>query len=183
MVGGETDGPKEIRAKSETGADYEEISNGLIKSFLQFSTLRWQNKGSKMTEHKHILRHSEMMVLFAISDLEKKNPGGVSVSDLGRLLRVKSPTITPSINSLEEKGMLERKIDRNDRRVMRISLTPQGRDCLRKMMDHFVVEIRGLVEYLGSDKSRRLADILEDVYRYFGGSCAHPSKPSQTRDP
>lgn len=157
--------------------DSSELSGQLIKSFLQFSTLRWQNGRHREPEHKHLLRHSEAMVLFAISNLEKKNPEGVSVSDLGRLLRVKSPTITPSINSLEEKGTLERKMDRNDRRIVRISLTSKGRQYLEEIMAHFTFEIRGLVEYLGPKKSRQLAGLLEDVYHYFGGSRGGPAAP------
>lgn len=115
---------------------------------------------------KCMFKRSEFMLLFAIEELSGKNPEGISVSELSSLLDVKPPTITPTIAELERKGMILRATDLNDRRVVRISFTEQGKKFVDEGSKHFMRHIEDLVDYLGEEKSRQFADILEDIYAY-----------------
>jgi DNA-binding MarR family transcriptional regulator len=56
--------------------------------------------------------------------------GPISLGDLATAERVTPPMITKMANALEEKGLLERQPCADDKRVVRVSLTAEGRRLL-----------------------------------------------------
>ena len=92
---------------------------------------------------------------------------GVKVSELSSILNVASPTITQQINNLETHGFVERSIDKEDRRVVRIKLTEKGLQAQQKASEAFLVTVNGLVQYLGDEDTDRLADLMTKVFFYF----------------
>lgn len=122
--------------------------------------------------HKHkgpisSLTHSEIRVLFSIKNYVEIHHIGVKTSELSNILNVASPTITQQINSLETRGFVERNIDKEDRRAVRIKVTEKGEEVLRKACKEFEASIKGLVEHLGQEKSEQLADLLSETFNYF----------------
>ena len=53
---------------------------------------------------------------------------GLSVKEIGQRLLLDSGTLTPLLKRLEAMGLLQRRRDRDDERVVRISLTARGRE-------------------------------------------------------
>jgi len=152
------------------GIDENMTSQNLIKAFLKFRRMGISNGKAFTTPEIKMpngLRHSEIMILFAIKEVENNYPDGISVSDLSSYLNVKPPTITPMLSSLEEKNMLERVMDADDRRIMRVSLKDAGSKFADECAQHIVSHIQGLVDYLGAEKSNSLADLMNEVYEYF----------------
>lgn len=153
----------------------KEISQKLVAAFVQFRRLRPDVYNGPHCDREHCLRHSEIMILFGVKESEARYPDGVSVTDLSGYLRLKSPTITPSVYRLEKEGFVERRVDPSDRRVVRIRLTEEGNRFIQAHAQRFAVHIQGLVEYLGEGKSNTLADLLNEVYQY--ASHHHPQDP------
>lgn len=52
---------------------------------------------------------------------------GVTISKLAKELKVKSPTVSVAVNRLCQKGCIEKKVCEKDARVVRVSLTHEGR--------------------------------------------------------
>lgn len=63
--------------------------------------------------------------LSAISSLRRR--GALTLGELSAVERVKPPTMTRIVTSLEEMGMVDRLPDPDDRRVCRVELTTAGR--------------------------------------------------------
>ena len=151
----------------------DQIAQDLIRVFIRFSRLRLSDgkpgflKGNQICPE---IKHGEMMTLFAIKENEGGFPNGMSVTDLSALLKVKPPTLTPMIGSLEQKGMIDRSMDTDDRRIIRIRMKDKGNAFVQKAADHFISRIRGLVDFLGEPKSIELTALMEDVFRYFTGT-------------
>ena len=106
---------------------------------------------------------------------------GIKVSEIGNLLNVASPTVTQQIKSLETHGFVERNIDKEDRRAVRVTLTDSGLCVVQVASDNYLASVNGLVEYLGEEDSKRLADLLQRVFFYF--SEANPSGSNQAQQP
>lgn len=122
--------------------------------------------------HKHKspisdLTHSETMVLFCIKNYVETHEIGIKTSELSNILNVASPTITQQVNSLERRGFVERNVDKEDRRAVRIKVTEKGEEVFKKASEEFEASINGLVEYLGSDQSEQLANLLSKTFNYF----------------
>ena len=53
---------------------------------------------------------------------------GASVKELGKRLMLDSGTLTPMLKSMEQKGLIKRRRDDSDERVLRVYLTEEGRN-------------------------------------------------------
>lgn len=147
----------------------EAIAQNLIRAFMQFKRIRMGRDDLPLPPgHLHPgLKHSEVSLLFALREAEAEHPKGVSVSDISSYLRVKPPSITHSIAGLEQKNMLERCMDESDRRIIRIRLKENGRKFTDAAMRHLVHHIMELVEYLGPEKCKTLADLINESFAFI----------------
>lgn len=59
---------------------------------------------------------------------------GLTQQELARKLLVGRSTVSMTLPQLEKRGLIERQGDREDRRVLRLRLTPTGRDAAMKAM-------------------------------------------------
>ena len=145
----------------------ESASINLIKAFIQFKKLKMNENSFNPNHTHHGLKHSEIMLIHELSNLEKVYPEGVSVSSISQSLCVKPPSITPVITSLEQKNLIERTIDTSDRRIVRVKTTDAGNQFVEENKQQMVHMINGLVEYLGNEKSEKLASLLNETFSYF----------------
>jgi DNA-binding MarR family transcriptional regulator len=70
---------------------------------------------------------------WALANLSRHESEGMIQSDLARLLDVGKVTIGGLIDRLEASGHVERRPDREDRRIKRIYITDKGYDVIEKM--------------------------------------------------
>jgi MarR family transcriptional regulator, organic hydroperoxide resistance regulator len=76
---------------------------------------------------------------------------GRTIGDLARMLHVSAPTVAKMVTRMEATGFVRRKRSELDTRVVRVYLTPQGRD-VRRSVDR---ELDGLVAQMTSGMSDR----------------------------
>ncbi len=100
--------------------------------------------------------------------VEEKRDGegkpGVKISTLSAYAGMSMPAVSQILNSLEEKGLIERKMDRNDRRVVYASLTPKGNQLLEDVMSCFSKFMDRIVDGLGNEDTDRFVDLLNRFY-------------------
>lgn len=68
------------------------------------------------------LTPSQFSVLFYLRRRDNS-----SVTDVAKYFKISKPNMTPILDSLVKKGYLQRNRDENDRRIIRLSLTPSGK--------------------------------------------------------
>lgn len=137
------------------------VAQKLLEAFVKFHKLNW--KQSPMVN----LKSSEIMVLFSVKKLMNPDIPGIKMSDISNSLKVASPTITQLISSLETNGFVERTMDKEDRRAVRVKLTAKGEKAIKKASEAFLDAFNGLAEYLGEDDSIQLAELLSKTFAYF----------------
>jgi MarR family transcriptional regulator for hemolysin len=102
---------------------------------------------------------------------EAANADGASQRELADLMRIEPPTLVRQLDKLADDGLVERKPDPDDRRVLRVVVTPAGRKRLAQLHDvvHDVdTELRGIltkrdVEVLGRALTRVRAYFTEST--------------------
>jgi len=112
-------------------------------------------------------KRSEMMVLYCLNYGIKEGQPGMMVSEISTRLHVTSPTVTQSINGLEANGMINRNVDPEDRRIVRVTLTDKGRAAIEAGQASARASFNGLVEFMGEEKSLQLVDLMSQVFMYF----------------
>lgn len=136
-------------------------TQGLMEALMQIRKIHFKGNAHGG------MKHSEMLTFMCIGEKENQGEAGIRVSDLGRILRVKNPTVTQAVNNLESLELVERSLDAEDRRVVRIKLTQKGRTFFEENRKKFSENIRGLVDYLGVQDSKELTRIVKKMYFYF----------------
>jgi len=140
-----------------------QIAGELMESF-HFARLRERRIGSPAACSP---KPGEVMVLYWIGAHSGKDGRGPMASEIGECLGVTAPTVTQHLNSLEERGLVERRPDPADRRIVRIRLTDEGRATVERIHEHRRRLFAGLVRHLGEEDSLKLAQLLRKVADYL----------------
>jgi DNA-binding MarR family transcriptional regulator len=120
-------------------------------------------------EHKSIesfadstLTMSEMHILEAVG----KNPDQ-QMSDIAKKLRITLPTLTVSVQRLEEKGFITRQRFGADRRKVAVALTQRGRSAYEKHAVFHTKMVDSLFAGFNIDKMPVLMDSLALLREFF----------------
>ncbi|WP_231584371.1 MULTISPECIES: MarR family winged helix-turn-helix transcriptional regulator [Paenibacillus] len=148
----------------------------LLRAFRLFRRADWRQK--PVAGYKP----SEIMALICIGNQEDCKSCGIQVSELSRMLRVTSPTVTQLIKGMENDGLVERNMDQTDRRAVRVTLTDKGETIMDQSLAVFKTSFEGLVDYLGEEDSRKLAELLGRVFEYFQERVFEPVEPAHKGD-
>jgi len=113
------------------------------------------------------VKNSEFMLLIKLDKfLSKNNETKAKTTDLSKILELSPSTITPLINSLEEKGYLKREYDKTDRRIVLLSFTEEGYSLKEKMNTEFNNRMKGLIKHLGEKDTKELIRLLKKCGEY-----------------
>ena len=145
----------------------EGTAHRLGQSLRQFNKAFLQFHKAELQQSFRRCKPGAIGVLFTVREGTKPEGRPMKVSEISRLMHVTSPSITQFVKELEACGLVERRIDPTDRRVVEIVLTEQGEKTAQKAEELFSATFRGLAEYLGEDESNQLAELLSKAYRYF----------------
>jgi DNA-binding MarR family transcriptional regulator len=99
------------------------------------------------------LTQERLTVLVAISE-----KGSISISDLAQRMKVRSPTMSYMVSSIAREGFVRRKNSKTDGRGVLISLTPRGRQVLRRASQSSVEHIE---RALGKLSKRQVAALMD----------------------
>ena len=107
----------------------------------------------------------EFKLLQVIGCLESDLPadGKVHVSDLVREMEMPAPLISRALKALEEKVLIEREADRNDRRSTIVSLTPTGRKKMEAVCERSGRLMEAVRQKFGEEKLAELKLLLEEM--------------------
>ena len=119
----------------------------------------------KFRPQKHIneAMHGEAFVLRFIL----LHGGDVLPGEIGSEMGVSSARVAAALNSLEDKGLITRQIDLNDRRKILVSITPEGRALAEEQERAVVENTAKMLALLGEHDAKehirimsRLAEIM-----------------------
>lgn len=136
-----------------------------------FGLLHRHNKLHISSMFKEEISHQEFFVLETIDTFMAKHTDlpGIYVSSLAKQQRASAPGVSRTLKSLEEKGLIEREVDTNDRRnvyVRMTSLGQQTKDGITQELNDFASCV---IERMGVEQSAELvllwttlSDIMQD---------------------
>jgi DNA-binding MarR family transcriptional regulator len=104
----------------------------------------------------------------AIVVLARKGP--LSMSELAAEIKISKQQLTPLINKLIDSNLAARKTDENDRRIIRIEVTPAGRDTIHTLLTEMRQTFRKRIQKLPEadlaeleQMVRRITQILRSI--------------------
>ncbi len=109
-----------------------------------------------------------MKVLFLLCSLEK----APTISKISRTLAISLAMMTRIIDRLEEKQLVARNADPEDRRAIRITLTAKGRKIAHELESTKKGKMAALLNSFGEEDRRRFMEalrvVIEVIQKYEG---------------
>jgi DNA-binding MarR family transcriptional regulator len=109
-------------------------------------------------------RFNLLMMLLKYSD------GEATPAGLAEKTGVTRATISGLLDGLEKDGLIERRPDPEDRRLIRVHLTPAGRSFLDKIRPGYSRWLSSIVEPLDEEERQQLVRLLEKIRTRLGTS-------------
>ncbi len=82
--------------------------------------------------------------------------GALSIGDLATAIFVESSAVGRSVGRMERDGLVRRERDRNDRRITRVSLSPEGRLRMEELRAVVAAELNRLLDGFSAEDVRTL---------------------------
>lgn len=115
------------------------------------------------------LTQGEFFGISMLRDHLKEHPEGMHVRELAGKARVSPPRVSRMLRDMEERNLIERRIDKSDRRNTYIVLTPQGEAAWRRTAERLARLMDRVMERMGLERVQTMidlwnqfSDILED---------------------
>jgi MarR family transcriptional regulator, organic hydroperoxide resistance regulator len=103
--------------------------------------------------------HGEIFVLHYISQHEDN----VIPSEISNEIGISTARVAATLNSLESKGLITRKIDVNDRRRILVEMTPSGKEQVEKHFQMIMNTTTKMLEYLGEQDAKEYVRIMRKL--------------------
>lgn len=115
---------------------------------------------------------------FIIRELEFR--GAQTPSQLAAALKVTSGRISTLLAALEKKGLIEREVDPNDRRIVHVNLTEQGRAKAKQQREDMYDAICWVFSQMGERRTCEFVDLTEEFATYV--TICIPGRPRPTAE-
>lgn len=99
----------------------------------------------------------------ALRILQGAGKEGRSCSEIGDRMVTRDPDITRLIDRLERRGLVKRARSEEDRRVVRVFITPAGTKVLAELAPVLAKLEKKILGHLGSDRLGSLIELLEEA--------------------
>jgi DNA-binding MarR family transcriptional regulator len=160
----QTNPAKRLRRKRPTETEPSEVRLGALKDFIGFN-LRLAQDVSFRAFARQCGQKNMRPGRFAALMVLRDNPN-ITQSALGRAIARDKSTVTPLLQDLQRRGLVERRPSPVDRRSVTLTLTAPGERVLRDLIVHAREHDRRLDEIAGADKAefvsllQKIADAL-----------------------
>ena len=143
------------------GSDEDLESDAGLASALRVSVLRLARRLRQMRDESLDLTSNQLSAMSVLL-----NSGDLPMGELAGQEKVQPPSMTRIVNGLEERGLVTRRPDPDDRRSARVSLTEPGRQILlanRRRRDQWLARRIAELEPAERDVLRHAVRILEQM--------------------
>jgi len=125
---------------------------------LMFKTFRLMKDEMSFTNNLTHLSILQIQTLIFLKQ-NKKN----SMSDIAQYFHIELPSATSLLNKLCDQKLVERYEDENDRRLVMISLTDEGKKLLQQAMNQRRKKLEKTLSYLSEKEKNELLNIMKTL--------------------
>lgn len=133
------------------------VSNKQRGDFLN-SLIKLMNIKSDILE-ECCASHSEITLLYFALDRFAECGEHITAAQAAELLRVSAPSVSRTLKNLEEKGLIERDIDKNDRRSVRIIVTKAGDRQVKGVLERIFAIMDGALGEFSNEELIAMAEL------------------------
>ena len=119
--------------------------------------------------HKNVIRHRPPITGIQLAQVHTlgvlMKAESLTMSEIGSRLYISRPYMTRLANAMIADGLVERRPDPSDRRVIKLAITDKGKKFLRQSITWFKNDLKKNLAGLNNDDVGKLCTALEETYR------------------
>ena len=146
-----------------TSEKQTEVNEQAERFIAIFSDLRKVLGAGFKHAHQHGISTTQFMVLGLVEKSCEGEP--YTVSSIAAKLGLDPATVVRTIDSLEKRGFVERRRDKQDRRQVFVVFTESGRQGLMEAHQHFITRIRAIFQTMSAEGRASLLNGLDELVR------------------
>lgn len=93
----------------------------------------------------------------------ERNPQGLTMGDLSKLMMVSGGNVTGIAAQLEKEGLIERVVAVTDRRSFQVHITPKGNNAFYKMAQVYEAQIAAMFSCLSDTEMMQMMETLGNL--------------------
>lgn len=109
------------------------------------------------------LNMTELVVMRSLEDNCPYSDNNIGISEVQEVLHITKSAISQMMNSLEKKGFIQRKIDKEDRRKIIVTLTQAGKNILKETKESANENLGKIISNLGEENTKQFIELLNQV--------------------
>jgi len=110
------------------------------------------------------IKFAHIPILCQIQTLKSPTMG-----ELGEISNFQLSTLTRVVDRLVERGLVAREADSSDRRVVRVSITDEGSQIVKKFEMARKKKVKSILMRLTSRERKDLIRVLQDIHKRISG--------------
>lgn len=103
--------------------------------------------------------HSEITTLYCSLDWFTEHGEYITAAQAAKKLGVSAPSVSRTLKNLEEKGLIERGFDKNDRRSVRIIVTKAGEDKVNAILSRVFKTMTVVLREFSDNELGQMAEL------------------------
>ena len=107
----------------------------------------------------------QQKTLFAVITMTKLNPTGINLKDLAARMGITVPAASVLVESMVQRGFLEREINPNDRRAVCIRISETGQQIFEVIHQEMTVQVNKLIAVITPEERETFKTIVEKFYK------------------
>ena len=107
----------------------------------------------------------DCMVLTSIEHLSRKKDGKLTVSELAEHIHLKPSAVSRSLKGLEDRGWIDRAVNKTDRRIVYVTPTEAGVTEVRNVQQTMDEVFSAVFSQIKEEDMRRLLNYLDELYQ------------------
>lgn len=131
---------------------YSELAGEFHRNMSLMKKAKIEDRFQRGTRGEHFILH-----------FLAQSEGDVLPSQISDEMDISSARIAVALNKLEHKGLINRRIDKVDRRRILVELTPEGKDAAEEMERMMIGDIARLLELLGEEDAQEMIRIMSKL--------------------
>jgi len=144
--------------------DQSTVNEQVERFSATFSDLRKVMGAGFKHAHQHGFGMSQFMILGLI-DKAQINGETCTISSIAGLLGIDPATAVRTVDSLEKRGLVERRRNRQDRRQVFVEFTDAGRSARLEAHQQFIARVRAIFLAMSAEGRASLLSGLEEFAR------------------
>ncbi len=133
-----------------------ELFEEFFQTIIKIERLRTEIIG--ISAHKKAATFLQLHALLYLSEHQNS-----TIGELSSALQMSSPAVAQFTNRLVKSGLIEKTSDKNDKRTVRLALTPKGKTESRELPALVKNNCHKILKYINEDDIRTMINIMSKL--------------------